>query len=250
MRLQILDHGYVELIETWGSEQRIVEAARMSTQKGFEGWGPLRCKTCGGDSPITGIDCVVCKNTGQVAGDERLLAHLWTHKHTTPFEMAGMTLEVMAPIFVFREWHRHRTQSYNEASARYAPLPDVNYLPTIERLMMDGGSNKQAQSTGAQLTTAAASTFRELLEQRYHAAQLLYIEALKAGVPKELARLVLPVGRYSKMRASGNLLNWLRFLTLRTHSDAQWEIRQYAIGIAGIVEQIFPRVSNLWMLHK
>ena len=85
MKTPVLDHGYVELIETWGSDERIIEAARMSTNKGFQGWGPK-----GDGSP----------------GDEKLLKYLYTHKHMTPFEMAGMTIEVQAPIFVFREWHR------------------------------------------------------------------------------------------------------------------------------------------------
>src|ERR1700693_5723146 len=120
----VLDHGYVNLIETWGSDERIIEAARMSTNKGFLGWGP--------------------KEDGS-PGDEKLLRYLYEHKHSTPFEMAGMTLEIKAPIFVFREWHRHRTQSYNEMSARYTPLPDCNYVPTVERLMINAGkSNKQA----------------------------------------------------------------------------------------------------------
>jgi thymidylate synthase (FAD) len=100
-RIELLDHGYVELIESWGSDERIIEAARMSTGKGFTGWG-----------------------TPEKPGDEKLLRFLWKNQHATPFEMAGMTIEVKAPIFVFREWHRHRTQSYNEMSARYVPLPD------------------------------------------------------------------------------------------------------------------------------
>src|SRR6185369_15364426 len=78
-------------------------------------------------------------------GDEKLLRFLWENKHHTPFEMAGAIFEVQAPIFVFREWHRHRTQSYNEMSARYVPLPDVNYIPSVDRLMIGSdGKNRQA----------------------------------------------------------------------------------------------------------
>src|SRR4029078_11798877 len=92
------------------------------------------CKPCGGSGKRI--------NT---PGDEKLLRTLWEHKHATPFEMAGMVVEVQAPIFVFREWHRHRTQSYNEMSARYTPLANLNYMPSLERLLMNaGGSNKQA----------------------------------------------------------------------------------------------------------
>jgi thymidylate synthase (FAD) len=223
-RTSVLDHGYVALIETWGSDERIVEAARMSTAKGFLGWtfedGTER--------------------------DVKLLRYLYEHKHMTPFEMAGMIIEVQAPIFVFREWHRHRTQSYNELSARYTPLPDINYVPTEERLLIDGGSNKQASSIGTKLTAEHAMMFQGSLITAYEHAEELYQGALKDGVPKELARLCISVGRYSRMRASANLRNWLQFLTLRMDAAAQWEIRQYANVVASLIEQQFPRTYALF----
>jgi thymidylate synthase (FAD) len=214
----ILDHGYVEPIESWGSDEHIIEAARMSTNKGFQGW----------------------------PGDEKLLRYLWEHKHATPFEMAGMVIEVKAPIFVFREWHRHRTQSYNEMSARYVPLPDENYVPTVERLMMQGGANKQAQGTGARLTESQAESFLGHLRFAYAEAETVYQNALGAGVPKELARIALPVGRYSRMRASANLRNWLAFLTLRMDPSAQWEIQQYANAVGELIAATFPRTWTLF----
>jgi hypothetical protein len=148
MRFDVLDHGYVALIEPWGSDARIIESARMSTGKGFLGWGPKKlcswCQAPEGDPNLCKVGGPHIYQDG-FPGDEKLLRYLWENKHTTPFEMAGMTIEIQAPIFVFREWHRHRTQSYSELSARYTPLPDVNYLPSVERLMMNaGGSNKQA----------------------------------------------------------------------------------------------------------
>src|SRR4029077_14909920 len=101
----------------------------------------------------------------------------------------------------------------NEASARYAPLPDLNYIPTVERLMMTGGKGgKQASSTVATLTKNDARLFIADLQRRYDAAEECYQDALLDGVPKELARLVLPVGRYSRMRASANLRGWLNFM--------------------------------------
>ncbi len=227
--LSILDHGYVKLIETWGSDERVIEAARMSTDRGFLGWGP--------------------KEDGS-PGDEKLLKYLYENKHATPFEMAGMVIEVQAPIFVFREWHRHRTQSYNEMSARYTPLPDLNYMPTIARVLMNAGSsNKQAGTiSGApELTETAAWQFLEDLKESYQQDQSFYEESLEAGVPKELARLALPVGRYSKMRASANLRNWLAFLTLRAANSAQWEIRQYAFAVAYLIECCFPRTHALFV---
>ena len=226
MRIPVLDHGYATLVESWGSDERIIEAARMSTQKGFEGWGPTEDGS---------------------AGDEKLLAYLYRNNHSTPFEMAGLIIEVQAPIFVFREWHRHRTQSYNEMSARYAPLPDLNYVPTIERLMLGGGHlTKQATGMGAMLTDYAAQGFQQALEEVYLEAEAIYQKSLRAGVPKELARLALPVGRYSRMRASANLRNWLAFLTLRAAPNAQWEIQQYAHAVGQMVAEKFPRTWGLF----
>jgi thymidylate synthase (FAD) len=220
----VLDHGYVKLVESWGSDEGIIEAARQSTQKGFLGWG-----------------------TDEKPGDEKLLGYMWRHQHSTPFEFAGMTIEVQAPIFVFREWQRHRTQSFSEASARYAPLPDLNYVPTLERFALSGGPSRQSQSLGGKVLDAeAARTFQEILRNHYEDLENTYQLGLEAGVPKELARLVLPVGRYSRMRASANLRNWLGFLKLRLDESAQWEIRQYAIAVGQYVADRFPRVWGLF----
>jgi len=220
-KTKILDDGYVALVESWGSDERIIEAARMSTGKGFEGWEK----------------------------DEKLLAYLYNNKHSTPFEMAGMVIEVKAPIFVFREWHRHRTQSYNEMSARYIPLPDENYMPSIDRLMAGANTattNKQAQGTGAQLSEDAAAAWAQQLGALYAQAQGVYEAGIALGVPKELARLPVPVARYSRMRASTNLRNWLAFLTLRKAPAAQWEIRQYANAVGVLISEHFPHTWALF----
>jgi len=221
----VLDHGYVKIVESYGSDERVVEAARMSNGKGFLGWG----------------------KDGK-AGDERLLRYLYTHKHETPFEMAGLIVDVQAPIFVFREWHRHRTQSYNEMSARYTPLPNLNYIPTVPRLLINSSVNKQAGTIeeSEQLTDLYAESFRYSLMDMYAAQQKLYESALVCGVPKELARIHLPVGRYSRMRASANLRNWLAFLTLRMDENAQWEIRQYATAVHNALVACFPRTMDLF----
>ncbi len=186
------------------------------------------------------------------SGDEKLLAYLWNNKHSTPFEMAGLVIEVKAPIFVFRQWHRHRTQSYNEMSARYTPLPDENYIPTVERLMIDATKNKQAgRVKGAgELTEDDALHFLDSLAERYTEQQDLYDWALEQGVPKELARIHLPVARYSKMRASANLRNWLAFLTLRLDPHAQWEIQQYAKAIGKLLVNLFPRTWELFDVDR
>lgn len=252
-RKAVLDHGYLEFVESWGSDERIIEAARMSTGKGFQGWGP-RCGRCEGAFLDTdGHRCLTPGCQGGASerkpGDEKLLEFLHTKKHTTPFEMGGMVIEVQAPIMVFREWHRHRTQSYNEMSARYTPLPDVNYIPSIERLMIgNDGKNKQAGTVAgaAVLTEADAHSFRAGLRLIYQNAEALYQTALANGVPKELARVHLPVGRYSRMRASANLLNWLKFLTLRMDNAAQFETRMYANAVGELIAQHFPRTWALF----
>lgn len=523
MRVQVLDHGYLGLVETWGSDESVVEAARMSTGKGFLGWGPV-CVNCNGsDVDVDGPEpyCRDCRDVTVVKpGDEKLLRYLWEHRHATPFEMAGMIIEVQAPIFVFREWHRHRTQclsgsteitlvsprgasftrtirdiyegkygrpvgtgrechrngyskvgtpvirraryrdpqhvgalpncqsrllrvideasgtaavlpmadvwssgmkevfevetsngnvvrcsaahpfftrdgwakvedlavgvqtgrygkvaaaerpippalrsgigvwtsmmrrrliddtddcymcgrrfsfdaleldhvepvylnlkraldednlrpicgdchkvksateqtgaktrmgvrwdritriervgeeetfdievggphhnfvanglvvhnSYNEMSARYTPLPDVNYVPTVERLLLNAREGTRQAGTvagAAMLDASGAEEFRRSLVASYTAAETLYQDALAAGVPKELARLHLPVGRYSRMRASANLRNWLAFLTLRMDKDAQWEIRRYANAVGQLIAARFPRTWAL-----
>jgi thymidylate synthase (FAD) len=225
--MQVLDHGYLKIIETWGSDERIVEAARMSTAKGFLGWG-----------------------NGEKPGDEKLLRYLYENAHHTPFEMAGAIVEVQAPIFVFREWHRHRTQSYNELSARYTPLPDLNYVPSVERMLLGGGATKQAgMATGADTLTATVAESLIAEEERFNeAAERFYQEKLARGVPKELARTHLGVSRYSRMRASANLRNWLTFLTLRSEKNpkAQWEIRQYGRTLADALRPVFPRTFSLF----
>lgn len=227
--IHVLDHGYVRFIESWGhgeageAEAAIIEAARQSTQGAFRGW----------DS------------------DRKLLRYLYTHKHSGPFEFAGMTIEVQAPIFVFREWHRHRTQSFNEMSARYAPLPDLYYVPTVDRILSGGGhltGNAQAAGiAGAPLATQeVAERYLADLREDYARFQRRYEWALANGVPKEVARIGMPVGHYSRMRATGNLRNWLGFLTLRLDPAAQWEIRQFAAAVGAIVEEQFPRTWTLF----
>jgi thymidylate synthase (FAD) len=238
MKIHVLDHGYVEYVEAWGTgfdgvtangedcEVGIVEAARQSTQGSFRGWEQ----------------------------DHKLLEHLYTNNHMTPFEQAGMTVEVQAPIFVFREWHRHRTQSYNEMSARYAPLPDLYYVPdrkVVKTRIIEAAmtKNKQAGSVTAIENLEAgpiAKDFLERLNRVYEICEIEYQSSLASGVPKELARLVMPVGHYSRMRASANLRNWLQFITLRDHPAAQWEIREYAAAVRQHLYQRFPQTMSLW----
>lgn len=266
--MKLLDHGYVELIETWGSDKRIIEAARMSTNKGFQGWKEenyYECKICN----YTCSESLIENKAGKIPcpseykldhvlydgmilietkpGDEKLLSYLYNHKHMTPFEMAGMIIEVQAPIFVFREWHRHRTQSYNELSARYTELPNMFYIPSIERLCNSQQGIKNRQGSDAGFDPETAQDIQTLLEESYSSSRRVYEGLLKENVSREVARLVIPVAQYSRMRASANLRNWLQFLTLRMDKNAQWEIRQYANAVGDLISSSFPRT---WELFK
>lgn len=232
-KIKILDHGFVRLVESWGggddkdlvkAEEReagIIEAARQSTQGGFKGW----------------------------ANDSRLLKYLYDNKHSTPFEFAGMVIEVKAPIFIFRQWHRHRTQSYNEMSARYGEVPSDDYTPTVERCLVVNEKNKQAGTLkdSQKLTHTFALNWLAGLENLYDQFEDHYQDGLKNGIPKELARCGMPVGRYSQMRASTSLRNWLAFLTLRLDPHAQWEIQQFAKAVASLIEQEFPQTYKLFV---
>lgn len=263
-RTSVLDKGYVEWIESWGSDQRIIEAARMSTDKGFLGWDAGRCPVCDGHglmipppigfpADLTPKLCYACDGNGKIAGDRKLLKFLYSNHHDTPFEMAGMVIEVKAPIMVFREWHRHRTQSYNEMSARYIPLPDENYMPDLENVLNRSREAAEATNKQARGATVRVPTHAEIFDWLdslgiyYGDGQVLYERGLEIGIPKEIARLPVPVGRYSKMRASANLRNWLAFLTLRNHPKAQWEIRQFARVVADLVAINFPETAKLFV---
>lgn len=143
----------------------------------------------------------------------------------------------------------HRTQSYNEMSARYSPLPNESYIPDWENLKERGerGSGKNRQASGTESwNEVMAKEWHTRLDSVYEYLQKVYTDALMAGVPKELARIILPVGRYSQMRASTCLRNWCAFITLRSHPSAQWEIRQYSEAVRIIMSKVFPRTMRLF----
>lgn len=233
MKIQVHDHGYVQFIEAWGRgedststdyERGIIEAARQSTQGNFRGWDE----------------------------DARLLSYLYRNNHATPFEFAGMVIEVQAPLMVFREWHRHRTQAYNEMSARYTALPDLYYHCPVDEIIeraKAATTNKQAGSV-APVNEAAIRVWREADRQLSTILEEHYQAGLAAGVPKELARKKMPVDHYSRMRATTSLRNWLAFMTLRCDPKAQKEIRDYAWAVAAIIRQHFPQTYALWVQNN
>lgn len=231
--MQVLDKGYVKVIEKgcWGSDALVIESARMSTNGGFVSWDPYE---------------------GHPKGDLGLLKYLWDHKHTTPFEMAGATFEIYAPIFVIREWQRHRVQalseglSFNEMSGRYVELPDEYYVPSLERLMGAKQSSVNKQGSGAGFMATQAQTFAEEMQATYAESRGVYEWMLEQGVAREVARMVLPVSQYSRMRVSANLWGWLQFLILRLPPNVQWETRQYAQTVSGCIAELFPQTWELF----
>ncbi len=219
--------GYCALIEIWGSDQGIIEAARMSTDGAFRGWG-----------------------TPEAPGDEKLLAYLWKNHHHTPFEMAGAHVEIAVPIFVLRQVHRHRAASYNELSGRYVQLPDRFWLPRAGDIRRQGGSNRQGSLSDDSGAWSVASEQAVLtMVSAYEVARRAYEELLALGVAREQARSVLPVAQYTRCRMQCNLRMWMHFLGLRQDGHAQAEIRVLADAIAQHLRSAFPRTLALFDAH-
>jgi thymidylate synthase (FAD) len=214
--VKVLDHGFVRLVDSMGSDLSIARAARVSYDAAWR--------------------------AGEDQGsDRRLINYLWKNRHTTPFEAVTLTFEVKAPIFVFRQWHRHRTFSYNELSARYRELPEEIYMPDFRAQSKD---NKQG-SDGA-IGEDEAAVLRDTFRDSYRTAFDAYRAALQHGVAREIARSVLPVATYSHMFCTVNLLNLLKFLTLRCDAHAQYEIRVYAEAMRDLIRPIVPVTVEAW----
>lgn len=210
--IKVLDHGLVRLVDHMGNDLSIVRTARVSYDADWR--------------------------TGDDAGkDEKLIRYLMRNRHTSPFEAVTFTFEVKAPLFVLRQWHRHRTWSYNEVSARYSELPDEFYVPEVSDVTTQSTSNKQMR-TDVQHPQAAA--MQSLMKTSMTDAFAAYKELLAQGCPRELARSVLPCSTYSRMFATVDLHNLFHFLRLRLHGHAQKEIRVYAEAMLKLVEPIVP----------
>ena len=216
---KILDHGYVRVIDWMGSDELIVESARMSTDGSFRGWDK----------------------------DEKFLEFLYKNSHMSPFEMCELIVEVQAPLFVFREWHRHRTGSYNELSGRYTQMPDVHFVPCRKQVRKQSKKNKQVGD--GQIDDIFADKFIKSLKNEQETVYNNYNKAIKYGVAKEIARINTPLSRYSRMRAKSNLRNWLHFIELRSHKGAQSEIREYSFAIENIINDLWPRSYKMFCEH-
>lgn len=209
-RLEVLDHGFVELVDHMGSDQRIVDSARVS-----------------------------------IAGDEvkpsstnrHLIRYLLRNRHTTPFETVTFTFAVKVPIALARQWMRHRSGSFNEMSARYGVLPEEFYVPEDSRMNAQAKDNHQGSAhelvQDPAYTAAIIKESSKLSFDNYH-------ELINTGLARETARMVVPVNTYTQFYWTVNLWNLMHFLNLRLDSHAQSEIRQYAQAILHIVQPLVP----------
>lgn len=217
-RIDLLDHGFVRLVDSMGSDLSVARAARVSYDAAWR--------------------------AGEDQGsDARLINYLWRNAHTTPFEAVTFTFEAKAPIFVFRQWHRHRTWSFNELSARYRELPEEFYVPRPEHIGVQSKDNKQGRDLSE---TNRDMLVPSMIDHSCRAAFEAYRALLAQGVPREIARSVLPVATYSHMFATVDLLNLLRFLTLRCDAHAQHEIRVYADAMRELARGIVPVCIGAW----
>jgi thymidylate synthase (FAD) len=210
----VLDHGLVRVIDYMGDDNAIVQAARVSYGRG----------------------------TKSVQNDEGLIRYLMRHWHSTPFEMCEIKLHVKLPVFVARQWIRHRTANVNEYSARYSILDREFYIPEASALAAQSSQNHQGR--GAELTTEEAARVLDILKRDSTQAYDHYEEMLsddgKQGLARELARMNLPANIYTQWYWKVDLHNLFHFLRLRADPHAQMEIRVYAEAICKIVADWVP----------
>jgi len=217
-KIDVLNAGFVRLVDHMGNDLSIARNARVSYDAEWR--------------------------AGEDEGsDARLINYLYKNGHNTPFESVVFTFEVKAPIFVIRQWHRHRTWAYNEVSARYTKLPTEYYLPNPVVIGEQSKDNKQMRDVPL---TMDKSTLKHnqhsvsLIEAQCAIAFSTYNILIERGVPRELARSVLPVATYTHMFGTVNLNNLFKFLGERMHSHAQYEIREYANAMLELIRPIVP----------
>ncbi len=206
-----LDKGFVRLVDVMGDDSSVVQAARVSYGKG----------------------------TKTIREDRQLIRYLMRHRHTSPFEMVEFKFHIKLPIFVARQWIRHRTANVNEYSGRYSVLPDEFYVPNAQDVRKQSQKNKQGRSD----ETLDLSVAQEYIKDIAHTQKELYDKYqsyLEKEIARELARINLPLSTYTQWYWKIDLHNLFHFLELRLHPTAQYEIREYAKIIAKIVEAIVP----------
>ena len=208
--IKCLDKGFVRLVDSMGGDDAIVQAARVSYGKG----------------------------TSKVSQDRGLIRYLMRHRHTTPFEMVEFKFHCKMPIFVARQWVRHRTANINEYSLRYSQARDEFYYPDPEHIQFQSALNKQGRmgEVPAELKQKVQDYFKEISERSF----AIYSELNEAGIARELARSVLPVNLYTEWYWKNDLHNLLHFIGLRSDSHAQYEIRVFSDAMDQSVKAVAP----------
>lgn len=219
--MQVLDRGEVKLINFMGGDEAVVASARVSN-------GALYEDASKGEDK-----------------DFRLIRYLLSHNHGTPFEHSVFTFYVKAPIFVAREWMRHRIASYNEISGRYVEFEPEFYVPDKGRISAQ--TNKQGSILPENADVSWHIDVRNHIDNASARSYVTYKHLLKDGVAKEMARMVLPVNLYTQFYFTVNARSLLNFLKLRTAEDAQWEIRQYANAIEEVFAEKMPMTYQAWL---
>lgn len=209
-KFKCLDHGFIYLVDYMGGDASIVQAARVSYGIG----------------------------TKTVNEDRGLIRYLLRHQHTTPFEMVELKFHVKIPIFVARQWIRHRTANVNELSGRYSVLPDEFYVPDLEHVTKQSAANKQGG--GDPLTPEQQEAVRQSILEEQRAVREGYERLLELDVRRELARVNLGVAQYTEWYWKCDLHNIFHFIKLRMDPHAQYEIRVYAEAMAEIVKAVAP----------
>jgi thymidylate synthase (FAD) len=211
-KIDVLDHGFVRLVESMGSDLSVVRNARVSYDAEWR--------------------------TGDDEGkDAKLINYLVKNKHTSPFESVVFTFDVKAPLFVIAQWQRHRTWSFNQISARYSELPEEYYVPDVAQITTQSTSNKQMRTAEQHPEAVDIAQYLDIAcKGSFHAYKAL----IEQGCPRELARGVLPTSTYSHMFATVDLHNLMHFLRLRLHVHAQYEIRVYAEAMLELIEPMVP----------
>jgi thymidylate synthase (FAD) len=207
IEIKVLDKGFVRLIDFMGGDETVVLAARVSTGKGLKG----------------------------EEQDRKLIHYLMKHRHETPFEHSVFQFHISCPLFVARQWFRHRVASYNERSGRYVEHEDEFYLP--DRLRLQAKSNKQASEFGE---IPNERELIQMIQETYELVYERYKKLLASGVARELARAILPLSLYTQFYWTINARSLMNFINLRADASAQWEIRQYAEAIAKIFKAKMP----------
>lgn len=209
--------GFVDLQDHMGNDGRIVESARVSFNND--------------------------KNNFNEEKDGKLIKYLLKNNHSSPFEHVVFSFHVKAPLFVVRQWQRHRTFSYNEISRRYTSEDIDFYIPRYFRKQSE--NNRQA-STDDLIESVWGIEVDEVIKEHTENCFSLYENLLDAGVSREQARMMLPQNMYTRFYVTGNLWNFMRFIKLRDDEHAQWEIRQYAKSIRNFIFSIVPVTMNAW----